>query len=86
MLKNKKDCADVYCVNCFGYIDEIKFPLISGSAYFIYQKSYPVVLQGVADADKKFLVMEVGENGKQSDGDISQFFDLLEKNEFLRPT
>jgi len=44
------------------------------------------VLQGVADADKKFLVMEVGENGKQSDGDISQFFDLLEKNEFLRPT
>jgi hypothetical protein len=38
------------------------------------------VLQGVADADKNFLVIEVGENGKQSDGDISHFFDLLEKN------
>jgi len=71
--------------NCFSYIDEIKFPLISGSAYFIYQKLYPFVLQRVADADK-FMVIDVGENGKPSDGDISQFFDLAEENDFLHPT
>jgi len=27
-----------------------------------------LVLQGVADADKKFLTVEVGARGKQSDG------------------
>jgi len=31
------------------------------------------------------LVIEVGQNGKQSDGGTSHFFDLLEKNEFNVP-
>lgn len=39
-------------------------------------------MQGAAGADKKFLVIEVGKNGKQIDGGTSQLFVLLEKNEF----
>jgi hypothetical protein len=65
--------------------DGITFSPISGSAHFSYQKLYSDLLQGVADAGKRFLIIEVGENGKQSDGGTSQFFALLEKNEFNVP-
>lgn len=34
--------------------------------YFNCHKFYSVVLQGIADSDKKFLVIEMGEKGKQS--------------------
>ena len=44
-----------------------------------------MLLQDVADSDKKFLVNGMGGNGKQSDGGTSHFFDLLEKNEFYVP-
>jgi hypothetical protein len=71
--------------NCFGCIEGIQFPPLSISAYFSYQKLYQVALQGVADDDKKFLVIDMGGNGKQGDGGTSQFFDLLEKNEFNVP-
>lgn len=46
------------------------------------------MLQGVADADKKFITIEVGAKGKQSDGGIfaaSTLFQLLNKNKFNVP-
>ncbi|XP_008188654.1 uncharacterized protein LOC103310940 [Acyrthosiphon pisum] len=58
--------------NCIGSLDgkhcQIKCPKNSGSSYFNYLKYFSLVLQGVADADKKFLTVEVGARGKQSDG------------------
>jgi hypothetical protein len=78
--------------NCFGCIDgkhcQVKCPPKSGSTYYNYLKYYSVVLQGVADADKKFLIIEVGGRGKQSDGGTfagSKLFELLERNEFNVP-
>ncbi|XP_030752335.1 uncharacterized protein LOC115879580 [Sitophilus oryzae] len=75
--------------NCFGSIDgkhcQIKCPPNSGSSYFNYLKYFSIVLQGVADADKKFLPIEVGGRGKQSDGGTfiaSILFNLLEANNF----
>ena len=43
---------------------------------------------GVADADKKFLVIDVGARGKQSDGGVftaTELFRRLENNEFNVP-
>ncbi|KAJ4441117.1 hypothetical protein ANN_10967, partial [Periplaneta americana] len=67
--------------NCFGAIEAN----IVSSSYFNYLKYFSVVLQGVADADKKFLTIEVEARGKQSDGGIfttSTLFSLLETNQF----
>ncbi|XP_049307352.1 uncharacterized protein LOC105223765 isoform X1 [Bactrocera dorsalis] len=71
--------------NCFGSIDgkhcQIKCPANSGSHYFNYLHYFSVVLQGVADADKKFVTIEMGGRGKQSDDGTfsgSTLFRLLE--------
>lgn len=57
--------------NCIGSIDgkhcQIKCSPGSGSSHFNYLKYFSVVLQGVADADKKFITISVGGRGKQHD-------------------
>lgn len=78
--------------NCIGCIDgkhcQIKCPINSGSSYFNYLKYFSLVLQGVADADKKFIFIEVGSRGKQSDGGTfaaSTLFQHIQSNTFLPP-
>lgn len=60
--------------NCIGAIDgknfQIRCPSHSGSSYFNYLKYFSILLQGVADANKKFIAIEIGARGKQSDGGI----------------
>lgn len=92
-----KRVADDYYIkwqfpNCIGAIDgkhcRIKRPNHSGSEYFNYRKFFSVVLQAVADADKKFIVVEVGGRGKQSDGGTfhySKLNSLLQNNKFNTP-
>nr|CAI5847581.1 unnamed protein product [Callosobruchus analis] len=57
---------------CIGSIDgkhcRIRCPANSGSAFFNYKQYFSIVLQAVADANKKFIAIEVGGKGKQSDG------------------
>jgi len=51
-------------------------------------KYFSLVLQGVADADKKFIFIEVGSRGKQSDGGTfaaSTLFQHLQSNTFVPP-
>lgn len=78
--------------NCIGAIDgkhcQIKCPTGSGSTYFNYMKYFSILLQGVADANKKFIAIEVGARGKQSDGGVfasSTLFNLIENNNFNIP-
>lgn len=78
--------------NCIGAIDgkhcQIKCPARSGSMYFNYKKTFSVVLQGVADDHYRFLFVDVGGYGKQSDGGTFQASDLgmlLEKGELNVP-
>lgn len=78
--------------NCIGCIDgkhcQIKCPINSGSSHFNYLKYFSIVLQGVADAEKKFITIEVGARGKQSDGGTfaaSTLFQLLNSNTFNVP-
>lgn len=78
--------------NCLGAIDgkhfRIKNPPNSGSAYYNYKHFFSLVLQGVSDADYKFIIVEVGGKGKQSDGGtfhFSRLNRLLTENRFNVP-
>lgn len=78
--------------NCLGSIDgkhiRIKCPEKSGSLYYNYKNFFSIVLQGIADSDYKFVVIDVGAYGRESDGGVfreSLFFKLLESNQLNIP-
>lgn len=48
----------------------IQKPAKSGSLYFNYKGFFSIVLMGIADADYKFLWVQVGDVGSSSDGQI----------------
>jgi len=60
--------------NCVGSTDgkhiRLKCPSNSGSIYNNYKHYYSVVLQGLADAQFRFIAIDVGAYGKQSGDEI----------------
>lgn len=78
--------------NVIGAIDgkhiRLKAPPHSGSNFFNYKSFFSIVLQGVADSDLKFIAVEVGAFGKESDGGIfsrSQLQNSMDSNAFGLP-
>jgi hypothetical protein len=56
----------------------MKRPKDSGTMYFNYKLFYSIVLQGVADSMYRFIFIDVGSYGKQSDGGVFQASKLSE--------
>lgn len=78
--------------NTMGCIDgkhiRLQCPDNSGSTYYNYKKFFSIVLQGVAGPDLKFIFVDVGAYGKESDGGIfgrSKIKHLLDSNAFNLP-
>lgn len=78
--------------NCLGAIDgkhiRVKCPARSGTMFFNYKHYFSIVLQAVSDANCRFIFIEVGAYGKQSDGGTfrnSQLYRLMEKKKLNIP-
>lgn len=78
--------------NCVGAIDgkhiAITKPYNSGSEYFNYKGFYSIVLLAVVNANKEFIMVDVGINGRISDGGVlfySKFGELFERNALSLP-
>ena len=78
--------------HCCGAIDgkhvRIVKPKNSGSFYFNYKGYFSIVLLAVVDADCNFIYIDVGAQGRVSDGGIfqnSQLFNKLEADELKFP-
>lgn len=96
-----KDCfksvaEDFYRIwnfpHVIGVIDgkhvRIKCPKHSGSMFYNYKKFHSVVLQGVANANYRFITVDIGGYGKQSDGGTfkaSDLYQLLHNKQLIIP-
>lgn len=77
-----KDVASVFSKkwnfeHTVGAIDgkhvRIQNPAFGGSLYHNYKKYFSIVLMAIVDADYKFLTINVGAQGSESDGGIFRF-------------
>ena len=60
--------------NCIGAIDgkhiQIQAPKKSCSQFFNYKKTFSIILLALVDADSKFIIIQVGDFGRASDGGV----------------
>lgn len=80
-------------LNCIGALGGkhvvIEAPPNSGSLYFNYKKTFSIVLLALVDAQYKFIAVDIGAYGKNSDGGIlshSNMGKALEKNKINIPS
>src|SRR5688572_9634119 len=79
-------------VNCCGALDGkhilIRAPEGTGSQYFNYKSQFSIVLLAVVNANYEFIFVDVGTNGRVSDGGVfaqSKLGKAISKNKLPLP-
>lgn len=79
--------------NCGGSIDgkhiRISPPAHSGSFYYNYKGFFSIILLAVVNANYEFMFVDVGKNGRNSDGGVieeTEFYQCLKKGSLNLPT
>ena len=93
MEKNALEFLEIWnFLNCIGAIDGkhiiIEAPANSGSEFFNYKKTFSIVLLALVDAQYRFVAVEIGSGGRNSDGGIfanSNFGKPLQNKTFSIP-
>jgi len=78
--------------NCLGAIDGkhvvIQSPVNSGTEYYNYKGTFSIVLMAVVNANYDFTFVDIGCQGRISDGGVlrnTSFFKKLDTNELILP-
>ncbi|XP_041983237.1 putative nuclease HARBI1 [Aricia agestis] len=78
--------------HCIGSVDgkhiNIQKPANSGSYYYNYKQSYSIVLMSIVNSSYEFMMVDVGANGKVSDGGVlknTEFWDRFSSNQLNIP-
>lgn len=78
--------------NCIGAVDGkhvvMAAPTNAGSTFYNYKGTHSIILMGIADAEYKLLYIDVGRNGRFSDGGVFNrctFGQALDRNELGLP-
>ncbi|XP_019698090.1 protein ANTAGONIST OF LIKE HETEROCHROMATIN PROTEIN 1-like [Harpegnathos saltator] len=70
---------------CIGAIDgkhiTLQAPINSGSDFYNYKSQFSIVLMAVVDADYNFIFVDIGCQGRISDGDVFKNCELYKKIE-----